>query len=229
MPVLKKKFNDYVVTISIKHADGIFRTQTTGTAAKETIIKASQEITEQIQQWLSTRFSYELDGADWNEDLPTERTSKQLEKKLEVLVVDDDVETITPLLLCLEKMDCNIKIVNNGYDAINEIVSQDSNYELVILDWMMPEMSGEQAILNAQRVLTYTASNDQGPSKQQTPVVVYSSKARDEIDWPPCKNFSYYDHWEKPSSYLDLLNKASDLVTNLKTEGPNLSPQSYAA
>jgi len=53
----------------------------------------------------------------------------------------------------LKSLGCTTFVVSNGFEAIHEIVSNNRVYDVVILDWNMPEMTGGEALLNAQRVI----------------------------------------------------------------------------
>ena len=60
--------------------------------------------------------------------------------KAEILVVDDDPQITTLLQFILRKDDYAPRVVNNGEDALRAI--QEKKPDLVILDVMMPGMSG---------------------------------------------------------------------------------------
>lgn len=56
-----------------------------------------------------------------------------------ILIVDDDKEISGLIGLILKKENIDSDIVNNPLDALKKI---ENNYDLILLDIMMPEMSG---------------------------------------------------------------------------------------
>ena len=62
-----------------------------------------------------------------------------------ILWVDDEIELLKPHLLFLQGKGYNVESCNNGYDAIDIIT--DTRYDLIILDEMMPGMTGLETLL----------------------------------------------------------------------------------
>ncbi|MBF0395287.1 MAG: response regulator [Desulfobacterales bacterium] len=60
---------------------------------------------------------------------------------LKILVVDDNDTSRDILTKCLETMSFHAKAVESGMSAIEEL-EKESDYDLVILDWKMPDMDG---------------------------------------------------------------------------------------
>lgn len=225
---IRKELTDYLMTISISYTGGKFDTSAQGPDLKSVITQGTASIFTQVRTWWKSRFDHTAEEkTDWAGDLTksdfgqimqevTKPVDQNLKKHLRVLVVDDDIESVTPLELCLEKLGCETFVVNNGFEAIHEIVSSDRTYDVVILDWNMPEMNGGHALVNAQRVISYSPSARNHWEDEKLPIITYSSRARDEIVLPDCHDFKHIDHWEKPSSYLLLLNQAAETFAKLK-------------
>ncbi len=74
-----------------------------------------------------------------------------------LLVVDDDSENRDLLLLCLERSGYEVEIAETGADALEKI--NHAHYDLVLLDQMMPGMTG----LDLLRLLRATYSPSQLP------------------------------------------------------------------
>ncbi len=62
-----------------------------------------------------------------------------------VLVVDDDMRNIYAMSASLEEMGFEIVIANNGIEAL-EAMEQQPDFDLVLMDIMMPEMDGYEAM-----------------------------------------------------------------------------------
>ncbi len=67
-----------------------------------------------------------------------------------ILWVDDEIEYLKPHIMFLESKGYDIESCNNGYDALDMIKSE--NYELIILDEMMPGMTGLETITKIKEV-----------------------------------------------------------------------------
>ncbi len=72
------------------------------------------------------------------------RTSLNI-AKLKILVVDDDLDTCEHTALILDRMGMSAEWVMSGKDAIARVVkahSANDDYDVVFIDWKMPEMDG---------------------------------------------------------------------------------------
>ncbi len=61
-----------------------------------------------------------------------------------VLIVDDDKDISELISLILKKEQIESKIINNPTTALEFITSSDFDYDLILLDIMMPELSGTE-------------------------------------------------------------------------------------
>ena len=69
-----------------------------------------------------------------------------------VLVVDDD-DTVRPLVAAmLRSCGCNPEEVSDGYAALTAFRAAPDHYDLVVLDLLMPGMSGEDTLVELRRV-----------------------------------------------------------------------------
>ena len=79
------------------------------------------------------------------------------------LIVDNDEGVRSLLRTILLRMGCEVEVSRNGRDAISRLASAD--YDLVLLDLLMPEISGQDILLHIgsrapemlQRVIVVTA------------------------------------------------------------------------
>ena len=83
-----------------------------------------------------------------------------------VLLVDDDELTSKAMSRLLERVGYTAVCMSSGKEALH--VLQDLRFDLVILDWMMPEMDGLQVLRRLRadpatrdlRVMMYSAAAD---------------------------------------------------------------------
>lgn len=98
----------------------------------------------------------------WNE-------SNRTEGKCSVLVAEDDALSLRALLSIFNSKDYYIKAVQDGQQALDEIERQ-PNYDLVILDIMMPKISGFQVLKRIRERF----------SPIELPILLLTAKARQE-------------------------------------------------
>ncbi|MBX2977405.1 MAG: response regulator [Ignavibacteriaceae bacterium] len=66
-----------------------------------------------------------------------------VDKKIKILVAEDNLINQKLLFRLLQKMNAEFKIVNNGEEVMNAV--EDENYDLIFMDIHMPIMDGVQA------------------------------------------------------------------------------------
>jgi CheY-like chemotaxis protein len=81
-----------------------------------------------------------------------------------ILVVDDDADIRTLIAAVLESAGHDVTLAASGQEGLNKLKRRP--YELVVLDIMMPAMSGYE-VLEAIRAM---------PSRAATPVIVVTAK-----------------------------------------------------
>lgn len=67
-----------------------------------------------------------------------------LPDSLHILIVDDNAYLGEVLKRTLQSMNCIVEYVNNGQDALAKVQYSDSPYDLILMDWRMPEWDGIQ-------------------------------------------------------------------------------------
>lgn len=79
-----------------------------------------------------------------NFDVAKEKKHEQLnpEGEFKILIADDDFANIQIILSQLASQDYSITVVDNGIDALKELRKEDDKFDLLVLDSMMPRMSG---------------------------------------------------------------------------------------
>lgn len=68
---------------------------------------------------------------------------------VKILWVDDEVELLKPHVLFLKQKGYEVDTCNNGYDAID--MAAEGSYDLIILDEMMPGMTGSRRFPKSRR------------------------------------------------------------------------------
>ena len=124
---------------------------------------------------------------------------------LNILIVEDDV-TIRELLSYNLKKNFKILEANSAEEAIE--VCEHKNIHLILLDWMLPEMSG----LSFLRTIKKQKNNSEIP-------VIFVTAREDEKDKIAGLTSGADDYITKPFSHLELLARVEAV---LKRTYPNL-------
>ncbi|RKP45844.1 response regulator [Cohnella endophytica] len=111
-----------------------------------------------------------------------------------ILLVDDDVRNVFALTSVLEHR--NMKVVNaeNGVEALNKL-EEDSEFDLILMDIMMPEMDGYEAITRIR----------QHPEWSRLPIIALTAKAMKD-DRNKCIEAGASDYITKPVNTEQLLS-----------------------
>ncbi len=117
-----------------------------------------------------------------------------------ILAVDDDLPSLQALTNILHLASYHVKGVGNGKDALS-LLENGAPYELVILDVMMPELSGFE-VLEALRK-KYT--------RLELPVLMLTSKSQSE-DMSLCFKLGANDYLTKPFEVDELMARVNSLV-----------------
>ena len=67
-----------------------------------------------------------------------------------ILIIDDDKDISELVSLVLEQEQIESDIINNPVDALRILENGNSNYDLILLDIMMPEISGTELCLKVR-------------------------------------------------------------------------------
>ncbi len=111
-----------------------------------------------------------------------------------VLIIDDDMRNIFALTSTLERYKMQVSYAENGKDAI-EILKNAPDVDIILMDIMMPEMDGFEAI-RAIRAL---------PTFQSVPIIALTAKAM-KGDRERCIEAGASDYITKPVDVEQLLS-----------------------
>ena len=149
------------------------------------IIKDShspQRLVEELQIFLD--YDAEKEKNKGQDDEPIKPLSNLKGKK--VLLVDDDVRNIYAISGILELHEMDIVYTENGAESI-EIIEKDAAIDVVLMDIMMPEMDGYEAIRRIRA----------NPQFKYLPIIALTAKAMKE-DREKCLEAGASDYIAKP-------------------------------
>ncbi|WP_055105236.1 response regulator [Paenibacillus ihumii] len=111
-----------------------------------------------------------------------------------ILLVDDDVRNVFALSSVLEGYRMNVVYAENGREAL-EILEEQGDFDLVLMDMMMPEMDGYEAMRRIR----------EKPEFAKLPIIALTAKAMKE-DRSKCIEAGASDYVKKPIQTDQLLS-----------------------
>ena len=135
-------------------------------------------------------------------ELPPERQKmlkdlRTREKSLEerkILVVDDDVRNIFALTSALENYGAKVIVARNGREAIEKVMTNE-DLDMVLMDIMMPEMDGYEAMRKLRMNKKF----------EKLPIIALTAKAMKD-DQEKCLEAGANDYLPKPLNVDKLLS-----------------------
>lgn len=112
-----------------------------------------------------------------------------------ILLVDDDVRNVFALSSVLEQYDMDIVYAENGKEAIEALTADPEHFDLVLMDMMMPEMDGYEAMRLIREM----------PAFEKLPIIALTAKAMKE-DRNKCIEAGASDYVSKPFQKDQLLS-----------------------
>jgi signal transduction histidine kinase/CheY-like chemotaxis protein len=97
-----------------------------------------------IPTGISTAESKMLDERAIEHPLKTDKDAKNIKFDGRILVAEDSLTNQLLIKIYLEKMGLDVDIVENGALAVEKV--RDEQYDLILMDMLMPEMDGYQAV-----------------------------------------------------------------------------------
>ncbi len=121
-----------------------------------------------------------------------------------VLVVDDEYQSVIPLLKLLEQAKVPFRYVADGIEAISEL--RRGPFRLVFMDIAMPNLTGVEALAKADQLIETESS--------PTPVVIYSGTEIENKQAHPFKHLSVVDTWNKSMNLLRLHTRLNNVLSS---------------
>lgn len=123
-----------------------------------------------------------------------------------VLIADDDPRNTFALTSFLEGLDMNIVEAVNGLDALNKIAEQPA-VDIVLMDMMMPEMDGYEAIARIR----------ENEATTNLPVIAVTAQAM-KGDREKCMEAGASDYISKPVNISELVEKMAKALNGRTDE-----------
>jgi two-component system cell cycle response regulator len=116
-----------------------------------------------------------------------------------ILVVDDNAQNVELLQAYLEELDCDVRTAHDGLEALAEV--EKAQPDVILLDVMMPRMSGYQACVKLKT----------NPTTRDIPIIMVT--ALNEIsDTERAVESGADDFLTKPVNKLELLTRVKAML-----------------
>ena len=125
-----------------------------------------------------------------------------------ILVVDDEQDLVETLRYSLEREGYTTLAARNGAAAMS-VLGQSQPPDLVLLDWMLPDMSGAEVCRNLRTV----------ERTRRIPVIMVSARS-EEIDRVVGFELGADDYVTKPFSVRELLLRIRAILRRRSVDGP---------
>jgi DNA-binding response OmpR family regulator len=116
---------------------------------------------------------------------------------MKVLIIDDNRDVTDAIGDFFDSMEINYKIIDEGREALDEIVNQTEKYNLVLLDIAMPQLSGHDILERLKDNVDLTRSEN---------IVLFTASTLTNNDIQKYSNLGIKEVLRKPMSLDDLTN-----------------------
>lgn len=134
--------------------------------------------------------------------------NKKLRSSINVLLVDDQAESLVPLNFILQNLGIYPQLAFDGFAAKRLLMG--AEFDFVVLDWNMPEINGGQCL-----DFTDTALYLLGSHRRAVPFVTYSATPLTSLNIPETVFFKHVGHWAKPFTVLNLTKQILETIRSL--------------
>jgi two-component system chemotaxis sensor kinase CheA len=119
---------------------------------------------------------------------------KEVLEGKKILVIDDDMRNVFALSTALESLKMNVVFAENGKEGL-EVLQDHSDIDLILMDIMMPEMDGYEAMQKIRHI----------PDYHLLPIIALTAKAMKD-DRQRCIDAGASDYISKPVNLDQLLS-----------------------
>ena len=114
---------------------------------------------------------------------------------MKVLIIDDNRDVTSAIADFFDSMEIYYKIIDEGREALDEIVNQTEKYNLILLDIAMPQLSGLDILERLK---------DKGDPIRSENIVLFTASTLTNIDIQKYSNLGIKEVLRKPISLDDL-------------------------
>lgn len=137
-------------------------------------------------------------------------TNLEKQRTPRVLVIDDSLDSVKLMSHILDHYKCDVTMDFDGQDSIPLLANR--HFDLVILDWQMPQMGGRDTLLLMDRLLTERKVHK---IRRPIPVVIYTGHSEEELDLPLVRNFTYMGFINKRQAFSSMMRSFNFILRSI--------------
>ncbi|AHZ84708.1 response regulator [Bdellovibrio bacteriovorus] len=137
-------------------------------------------------------------------------TNLEKQRTPRVLVIDDSLDSVKLMSHILDHYKCDVTMAFDGQDSIPLLANR--HFDLVILDWQMPQMGGRDTLLLMDRLLTERKVHK---IRRPIPVVIYTGHSEEELDLPLVRNFTYMGFINKRQAFSSMMRSFNFILRSI--------------
>lgn len=203
-------FEQWTVATQVAHNLKSFSAEAIKMNPFDALKEAIEKIKSEIREWRKIRYGRD---ASYIRDLKVVKDyNSQPDQKLKVLLIDDDPITVKLIESCFRQQGCDTMIATNGTDAVR--MFENMNYDLIVLDWVMPDLNGEEVIKQGEQSINQSLL--EGEDFIKIPVLTYSAHGFQDINFPETTHFTQLGHIKKTTTYKRLRSKTNIILNRVK-------------
>ncbi|HND84456.1 MAG TPA: response regulator [Pseudobdellovibrionaceae bacterium] len=139
------------------------------------------------------------------------KLANQNERVYKVLVIDDSADSVEMMSRILSNNGCDITMAFDGEDS--EVLLSKKEFDLVIVDWNMPNMNGRETLIMMDKILG-NQKDSQGKTPSM-PVVIYTAEEQENLDLPQCKFLTYVGFINKQQNFTSMSKSCSFILRTI--------------
>ncbi len=112
----------------------------------------------------------------------------EMEKKANVLLVDDELDFLRPIVAWLKSIGYTVSLALNGKDAV-QLVKGSNQYSILFLDMDMPDMSGLEVL---EKIREFN---------REMPILLMVQNSKDEKRFVRARDFGISGFFEKSATF----------------------------
>jgi CheY-like chemotaxis protein len=191
---------------------GLFHASEVRKDQAEAFHAAELQILDQVDQWHESRFTKRGESLMASFTNPTDPR---------ILVIDDDEDLALAMYTAFEKLGCQADVAVK-HEGLHRKLT-DGTIDYIILDWNLNNgVQADRVFEKAIRLIETFSDLREKFNGHRPRIVTCSVLERDEIKLPAegMKYFEHLDHWQKPVPYLEMIERADQLMKLYRGEGP---------
>jgi CheY-like chemotaxis protein len=206
----------WTLDFSIRFAHGHIADRLTGSDLSLLYSKMIAELGRKIGIWQAQRsidlfsLNHTTEGTFFQQ-IEMNLKDKSKPGSIKALVIEDDPAAVTVLSTLLENLGVDVVTAEKVADGLDRVSKE--KFDMIFLDWNLPYLTGRDFLIEADKLLSKTATQRSGGPLQ---VTICSGNLEADLDIPPLKELKISGFWHKSTPFSSLLFSVENSVSALR-------------